>query len=120
MDRNELFNRLMQLENNVSRIHEDMQELKSLTVALVEENVALQIENDNLKTLMNQEPESTPVEPVSQVQEEKKAPQKKQRQSREYFATLYREGLHICHDVFGKHRNGQDCIFCMDILNDKL
>ncbi|UXR78506.1 MULTISPECIES: DNA replication initiation control protein YabA [unclassified Staphylococcus] len=120
MDRNELFNHLTQLENNVNRIQEDMQALKSLTVALVEENVALQIENDNLKTLMNQEPDATPVERVSDEPEEKKTPQKKQLQSREYFATLYHEGFHICHDVFGKHRNGQDCIFCMNILNDKL
>ncbi|QLK85282.1 DNA replication initiation control protein YabA [Staphylococcus sp. 17KM0847] len=117
MDRNELFERLMQLENNVTHVYEDMQELKTLTVALVEENVALQIENDNLKAAMQQDVNEPPVE---RVQDVKKEPKKKKLQSREYFATLYREGFHICHDVFGKHRKGEDCIFCMNILNDKL
>ncbi|MDR5604270.1 initiation control protein YabA, partial [Staphylococcus coagulans] len=44
-------------------------------------------------------------------------PIKKQRQSREYFAKLYNEGFHICHDVFGKHRKGEDCMFCLNVLN---
>ncbi|WMZ49102.1 initiation control protein YabA [Staphylococcus pseudintermedius] len=43
----------------------------------------------------------------------------KQRQSREYFAKLYHEGFHICHDVFGKHRHGEDCMFCLNVLNEK-
>ncbi|MBV6534212.1 DUF972 family protein, partial [Ursidibacter maritimus] len=98
MDLNELFSRLMQLEQHVARLNEGMQELKALTVELVEENVALQLENDNFKTLMQQERENVE---AAQVQEAEAAPQKpvkKQRQSREYFAKLYHEGFHICHD----------------------
>lgn len=55
MDRNELFDRLMQLEQNVTMIQDNMQALKALTVELVEENVALQTENDNLKSLLQQQ-----------------------------------------------------------------
>ncbi|ELH0922789.1 DNA replication initiation control protein YabA [Staphylococcus pseudintermedius] len=119
MDRNELFARLMQLEQHVARLNESMQELKALTVELVEENVALQLENDNFKTLMQQERDNVE---STQVQEAEVAPQKpvkKQRQSREYFAKLYHEGFHICYDVFGKHRHGEDCMFCLNVLNEK-
>ncbi|ARJ51030.1 DNA replication initiation control protein YabA [Staphylococcus lutrae] len=119
MDRNELFDRLMQLEQHVTYLNEAMEELKVLTVALVEENVTLQIENDHFKTLMQTEPENNE---KTQVQETAASPQKsakKPRQSREYFAKLYHEGFHICHDVFGKHRHGEDCMFCLNVLNEK-
>ncbi|BAS47014.1 yabA [Staphylococcus schleiferi] len=119
MDRNELFDRLMRLEKNVARIHEDMQELKALTVELVEENVALQIENDNFKALMQQEEEENIETPIEETRNATSQPTKKQLQSREYFAKLYHEGFHICHDVFGKHRHGEDCMFCLNVLNDK-
>lgn len=49
MNRNDLFEKIIQLESNVSRLNEEMTELKSLTIDLIEENVALQVENDNLK-----------------------------------------------------------------------
>jgi len=33
---------------------------------------------------------------------------------------LYAEGFHICPtDLFGKHRGGGDCIFCLSLLSDK-
>lgn len=111
MDRNELFDRLMQLEQNVTMIQDNMQALKALTVELVEENVALQTENDNLKSLLQQQ--TVPEQETSKT----KKRQTKQLQSREYFAKLYHEGFHICHDVFGKHRKGEDCIFCLNVLN---
>ena len=43
----------MRLERNVGQLTQDMTELKDLAVELVEENVALQVENDNLKRLMD-------------------------------------------------------------------
>lgn len=114
MDRNELFDRLMQLEQNVTLIQENMQQMKALTVELVEENVALQTENDHLKSLLHQQ-QATSEQEATKVK--KRAT--KQLQSREYFAKLYHEGFHICHDVFGKHRKGEDCIFCLNVLNSK-
>ena len=58
MNRNELFERLMRLERNVGQLTNDMTELKDLAVELVEENVALQVENDNLKRLMEKDEQS--------------------------------------------------------------
>lgn len=32
---------------------------------------------------------------------------------------LYAEGFHICKgELFGKHRQGEDCLLCMAVLND--
>ena len=41
----------MRLEMNVNQLSKETSELKALAVELVEENVALQLENDNLKVL---------------------------------------------------------------------
>ena len=48
MDRNEIFEKIMRLEMNVNQLSKETSELKALAVELVEENVALQLENDNL------------------------------------------------------------------------
>ncbi|MDN5610639.1 MAG: initiation control protein YabA, partial [Staphylococcus equorum] len=48
MNRSEIFEKLAHLEENINQINGDMVNLKNLTVELIEENVALQIENENL------------------------------------------------------------------------
>ena len=59
MDRNEIFEKIMRLEMNVNQLSKETSELKALAVELVEENVALQLENDNLKKVLgNDEPVS--------------------------------------------------------------
>lgn len=47
----------MRLEMNVNQLSKETSELKAHAVELVEENVALQLENDNLKKVLgNDEP----------------------------------------------------------------
>ena len=52
MNRNDLFEKIVKLESNVNQLNQEMSELKALSIQLIEENVALQVENDNLKSLM--------------------------------------------------------------------
>ena len=52
MNRNDLFEKIVKLESNVNVLTQEMTELKSLAIQLIEENVTLQVENDNLKALM--------------------------------------------------------------------
>lgn len=62
MNRNDLFEKIVKLESNVNVLTQEMTELKSLAIQLIEENVTLQVENDNLKALMaksEQDVEST-------------------------------------------------------------
>lgn len=109
MNRDELFNALTKLEKQINNINDSYETLKELTVALVEENVALKLENDNLQRFI-------------QVPKEEKEPKKNNKvlQSKDNLAMLYAEGFHICPtDLFGKHRGGGDCIFCLSLLSDK-
>ena len=55
LNRSDIFENLAHLEENINQINRDMLNLKNLTVELIEENVALQIENENLKTLIDKE-----------------------------------------------------------------
>ena len=105
----------MRLERNVGQLTNDMTELKDLAVELVEENVALQVENDNLKRLMEKDEQS---ESNNEERSHSKfviAPSS----SKDNLAMLYREGFHICKgELFGKHRHGEDCLLCLNVLSD--
>ena len=68
MNRSDIFEKLANLEANINQINSDMGNLKKLTVEVIEENVALQIENENLKTLIDKEEKSKAVENGKKLQ----------------------------------------------------
>lgn len=113
MNRSDIFEKLANLEANIKKINSDMGNLKNLTVEVIEENVALQIENENLKTLIDKE------EKPKAVENGKKLPKKQPLRSKDNLAMLYKEGFHICNgELFGKHRKGDDCLFCLEVLSE--
>lgn len=122
MERREIMERLLRLETNVKQLYQDTAELKTITMQLIEENVALEVENKHLKQLIGRSQETgTESTNVSDKPEQKSKEKKKPRlSSKENLAILYQEGFHICKgDLFGKHRNGEDCLFCLQTLEEQ-
>ncbi|ERS92308.1 DNA replication initiation control protein YabA [Staphylococcus simulans] len=122
MERREIMERLLRLETNVKQLYQDTAELKTITMQLIEENVALEVENKHLKQLIGRSQETgSESTDVSDKPEQKSKEKKKPRlSSKENLAILYQEGFHICKgDLFGKHRNGEDCLFCLQTLEEQ-
>ncbi|AMY05704.1 DNA replication initiation control protein YabA [Staphylococcus condimenti] len=128
MDRRDLMERLMRLESNVQNLYQEMAELKTIAMELVEENVALEVENNHLKRLIGRSEEGglhsdaqDNIETHESKEEHEEHRHRKHRvSSKENLAILYQEGFHICKgDLFGKHRHGEDCLFCLQTLEEQ-
>ena len=88
-----------------------MSELKALSIQLIEENVALQVENDNLKSLMAKSEQDVEAIKVTNRIEKDNKPMSKERDNKSSIKhvkkplpsnNLYSEGFHICNgELFG-------------------
>ena len=108
MDKKELYTHIMEIESRWARMYADSANLKQKFVSLLEENQRLHVENERLRSML-QEGTSKPAQ-ESRVREGAKPGTSP---GYDNFATLYREGFHICNVYYGHLRTEGDCLFCL-------
>lgn len=121
MDKKEFFDTVSSMEMQIGQLYQQLGELKQDLAKLIEENHALQLENDHLRNHMKQEslqPSTsknaedgsgkTVYDEISEIGE-----------GYDNLARLYHEGFHICNIHFGSPRQDEDCLFCLSFLNKK-
>jgi len=80
----------------------EVEAVKKNLKSVVEENIALHLENDKLR------------ERLGEVEKEAPAKTKK---NRDNLRKLYYDGFHVCTDFYGQRReNDAECMFCDELL----
>ncbi|TCW36558.1 initiation-control protein YabA [Laceyella sacchari] len=118
MDKEEIFKRVAQMEQQIGEMYKGLGGLKEQIVELIEENTRLVMENQRLKELF------VAKEPSLPQQTEKLPPSQKAEVVDEsthkgvnHLSNLYDEGFHICNVHYGRLRGDGDCLFCIAFLN---
>ena len=102
MNKKELFDALDEFSQNLLVTLAEVEAIKKNLKGVVEENVALRLENDKLRERLGQvEYTTTP----------------KTKRNRDNLRKLYEDGFHVCTDFYGQRReNDAECMFCDELL----
>ena len=95
MDKKELFDAFDGFSQNLMITLAEIEAMKKQVQSLLEENTALRLENDKIRTRLAQ-----------------------LEQGKRYIEGIYHDGFHICNDYYGQRReNDEECMFCMEVLD---
>lgn len=104
MDKREIYDSFEKMERQTKAVTEMLSKIKEELTQVLEENAELTIENQHLRDRL----------------QESEVPQKEEpglSKSRQNLEKLYKEGFHVCNDMYGSRRvNDEPCIFCQDVI----
>lgn len=112
MDKQAIFKRVAQVEEQIGELYQELGGLKEQIVALIEENTRLMMENENLRNTQRHEAkQEAGKEGETSMQLNDSGP------GHHHLIHLYDEGFHICNVQYGRLRTEGDCLFCLAFLD---
>lgn len=114
MDQQDLHSFIQRIQMHQADFQDTISQLTQAVIELNEENNRLRMLNHDLEERLNKQ---TAKQTESTVNFPSEEPKNSQSTGKDRLQSFYEDGIHVCHELFGKRRHSsEDCLFCQDVL----